>query len=34
MATTGKNCAEKAGATGETAIYDGSWAEYSVRIKQ
>ena len=34
MATTGRNAAEKAGATGERAVYDGAWAEYSVRSKE
>jgi thiosulfate/3-mercaptopyruvate sulfurtransferase len=34
MATIGRNAAEKAGATGERAVYDGSWAEYSMRRKE
>jgi 3-mercaptopyruvate sulfurtransferase SseA len=33
MATIGRNAAEKAGATAEKAVYDGSWAEYSVRMR-
>ena len=31
MATVGKHCAEIAGATGDKAVYDGSWAEYSAK---
>lgn len=34
MATVGKHCAVIAGATGDNAVYDGSWGEYSVRSKQ
>lgn len=34
MATVGKHAAEHAGATGEKAVYDGSWTEYSVRAKK
>ena len=34
MATVGYHAARIAGATGSTAVYDGSWNEYSVRSKQ
>ena len=33
MATVGLSAAQKAGATGKTSLYDGSWAEYSQKSK-
>ena len=33
-ATVGKHAVELTGATGERAVYDGSWSEYSVRSQQ